>query len=132
MPEYCTCDVVLSNSMARPMKLRCCVFNKVFLVNHWHNIQLQMVMFSKTLIDAYVENNDFYFTLNFINIVIMTVVYILPSYAILRMGIFTSIYNYVDEIYGLCILAICYKSSVVCSRISGIWCYLEKYIVHTN
>ena len=37
LPEY-TCDIGLSNSMARPMKLRCCVFNKVFLVNHWHDI----------------------------------------------------------------------------------------------
>ena len=38
LPEYQTCDVGLSNSMAWPMKLRCCVFNKVFLVNHWHDI----------------------------------------------------------------------------------------------
>ena len=34
--EYCqntgSRDVGLSNSKARPMKLRCCVFNKVFLV----------------------------------------------------------------------------------------------------
>ena len=37
LPEYCTSDVLLCNSMARPMKLRC-VFNKVFLVNHWHDI----------------------------------------------------------------------------------------------
>ena len=29
--EYC---VWLSNSTAWPMKLTCCVFNKVFLVNH--------------------------------------------------------------------------------------------------
>ena len=36
MPEYHTCDVVLCNSMAWPMKLR--VFNTVFLVNHWHDI----------------------------------------------------------------------------------------------
>ena len=40
--EYCqitsTCDVGLSNSMVRPMKLRYCVFNKVFLVKHWHDI----------------------------------------------------------------------------------------------
>ena len=35
LPEYRTCDVVLSKSRstARPMELRC-VFNKVFLVNH--------------------------------------------------------------------------------------------------
>ena len=35
--EYCkTMTIVtgLSNSMSQPMKLRCCVFNKVFLVNH--------------------------------------------------------------------------------------------------
>ena len=32
VPEYCTHDVVLSNSMAWPMKSR---FN---LVNHWHDI----------------------------------------------------------------------------------------------
>ena len=37
LPEYHTRDVGLSNSMARPMKLRCCVFNKVFLVNHWRD-----------------------------------------------------------------------------------------------
>ena len=30
-------DVGLSNSVVWPMKLRC-VFNKVFLVNHWHDI----------------------------------------------------------------------------------------------
>ena len=34
LPEYYTRDVRLSNSMARPMILRCCLFNKVFLVNH--------------------------------------------------------------------------------------------------
>ena len=38
LPEYHTHDVMLSNNMARPMKLRCCVFNKVFLVNHWYDI----------------------------------------------------------------------------------------------
>ena len=36
--EYCqtlgTHDVGLPNSMAQPMKLKCSVFNKVFLVNH--------------------------------------------------------------------------------------------------
>ena len=37
LPKYHTCDVGLSNSMAEPMKLRC-VFNKVFLVSHWHDI----------------------------------------------------------------------------------------------
>ena len=37
-PEYDTCDG-LSNSRARPIKLRC-VFNKVFLVNHWRDILL--------------------------------------------------------------------------------------------
>ena len=33
-----TRDVGLSNSLARPIKLRCCVFNKVFLENHGHDI----------------------------------------------------------------------------------------------
>ena len=32
LPEYHTPDAGLSNSMAQPMNLRCCVFNKVFLV----------------------------------------------------------------------------------------------------
>ena len=32
--EYGTNDVELSNSTARPIKLRCCVFNKVFILNH--------------------------------------------------------------------------------------------------
>ena len=32
-----TYDIGLSNSMACPMTLRC-VFNKVFLVNHWRDI----------------------------------------------------------------------------------------------
>ena len=32
--DFDTHDVGLSNSMTRPMKLRGCVFNKVFLVNH--------------------------------------------------------------------------------------------------
>ena len=38
--EFCfdTRDVGLSDSVARPMKLRCCVFSKVFMVNHWHVI----------------------------------------------------------------------------------------------
>ena len=31
-------DVGLSNSLTRPITLRCCVLNKVFLVNHWRNI----------------------------------------------------------------------------------------------
>ena len=35
--SFHTHDVGLSNSVAQPMKLRC-VFNKVFLVNHWHDI----------------------------------------------------------------------------------------------
>ena len=35
--------VGLSNGMARPMKLRCCVFNKVFLVNHWRDIFIVFV-----------------------------------------------------------------------------------------
>ena len=30
--EYHSCDIVLCNSMTQPIKLRCCVFNKVFLV----------------------------------------------------------------------------------------------------
>ena len=38
LPEYHTCDVGLSNSMTRPMKLRCSVFNKVFLVNYLRDI----------------------------------------------------------------------------------------------
>ena len=38
LPDYGNHDVGLSNTMARPMKLRCCVFNKVFLVNHWRDI----------------------------------------------------------------------------------------------
>ena len=28
----------LSNSMAQSMELRCCVLNKVFLINHWRDI----------------------------------------------------------------------------------------------
>ena len=36
--DYDTRDIGLSNSMARPMQLRCCMFNKVFLVNHWRDI----------------------------------------------------------------------------------------------
>ena len=36
-PDYSTRDVGLSNSMEQPMKLRCCMFNRVFLVNHWHD-----------------------------------------------------------------------------------------------
>ena len=38
--EYCqhTRDVGLPNGMVRPMKLRCCVFNKVFQINHWRDI----------------------------------------------------------------------------------------------
>ena len=31
-----TSDVALSNSVARPVEIRC-VFNKVFLVNNWHD-----------------------------------------------------------------------------------------------
>ena len=38
LPEYDTRDVGLSTSMALSMKLRCCVFNKVFLVNHRRDI----------------------------------------------------------------------------------------------
>ena len=34
MLNHDTRDVGLSNSNARPMQLTCCVFNKVFLVNH--------------------------------------------------------------------------------------------------
>ena len=37
-PEYDTRDVGLSKSMAWPMTLRCCVFNKVFVVNQWFDI----------------------------------------------------------------------------------------------
>ena len=36
--DFDTHDVGLSNSMARPVKLRLCMFNKVFLVNHWRDI----------------------------------------------------------------------------------------------
>ena len=32
--EYHTPEIGLSNSMAWPIKLRRCVFNKAFLVNH--------------------------------------------------------------------------------------------------
>ena len=35
--HFDTRDVGLSNIMVRPMKLRCCLHNKVFLVNHWHD-----------------------------------------------------------------------------------------------
>ena len=38
MPEYHTRDVVLSNNLARPMKLSCYAFNMVFLVNHSRDI----------------------------------------------------------------------------------------------
>ena len=48
--EYHTRDVGLSNIIAQPMKLRCRVFNKVFLVNHIYgrdilNCMYKMVMF---------------------------------------------------------------------------------------
>ena len=35
--DFDTRVVVLSNIMVRPMKLRCYVFNKVSLVNHWRH-----------------------------------------------------------------------------------------------
>ena len=38
LPDHGTRDVGLSNSMPQPMKSRRCVFNKVFLVNHWNDI----------------------------------------------------------------------------------------------
>ena len=38
LPDDNTRDVELSNSMAQLMKIRCCVFNKVFLVNHGRDI----------------------------------------------------------------------------------------------
>ena len=38
LPDYDIRDVGLSNNMAQPMTLRCCVFNKVFLVNYWCDI----------------------------------------------------------------------------------------------
>ena len=38
LPEYRTGDVVLSNSMLRPRKLICCVFNKYLLLIHWRDI----------------------------------------------------------------------------------------------
>ena len=37
LPECHICDIGLSNNMARPMELRFCDFDKVFLVNHWHD-----------------------------------------------------------------------------------------------
>ena len=41
LPDYDTRDIGLSN-MVQPMKLRCCVFNKIFLivlvVNQWRDI----------------------------------------------------------------------------------------------
>ena len=37
LPEYHTRDVRLYICMAWPMKLRC-MFNKAFIVNHWHDI----------------------------------------------------------------------------------------------
>ena len=38
LSDYDTRDVGLSNSITWPMKLRCCEFNKVLLVNHWRDI----------------------------------------------------------------------------------------------
>ena len=43
LPNYGSRDVGLSNSMARPMKLKCCMINKVFLVNHCLDIILIVV-----------------------------------------------------------------------------------------
>ena len=37
LSEYRTREGVLSNSVARSMTLIRCVFNKVFLVNHWRD-----------------------------------------------------------------------------------------------
>ena len=37
LPDYGTHDVMLFNSLARPMKLRC-AFNKDFVVNQWRVI----------------------------------------------------------------------------------------------
>ena len=48
LPEYQT---RLSKSKARPMKLGCCVFNKVFLENHSHDIlncSYKMLCFSNS------------------------------------------------------------------------------------
>ena len=54
LPECHTRDVELPNSTVRPMKFKCGVFNKVFLVNHWRDI----------LNCRYVtENHDFCFPL---------------------------------------------------------------------
>ena len=38
MLDFDTRDVELSKNMAWPLNLRCCVFNKVFLVNPWRDI----------------------------------------------------------------------------------------------
>ena len=65
LPEYHTCDVWLSNSMAWPTKLKC-VFNKVFLVlvNHWCDILVVTNgYFLVTLIGAQAEKHGFCFPL---------------------------------------------------------------------
>ena len=56
--ELCLC---LSNSMGKPMKLRCSVFNKVFLVNH---CMIFLIVVANgyvlvTLIGALAENMTF-------------------------------------------------------------------------
>ena len=53
------------NSEAWLMKLRYYVFNKVFLVNHWHDILIIVAngYVLVTLIDAYAPNHDFCFPL---------------------------------------------------------------------
>ena len=38
MLDFDTRDVGLSKNMAWPFKLRCCVFNTVFIVNSWRDI----------------------------------------------------------------------------------------------
>ena len=66
MLDFDSRDVGLSNSMARPMKLRWCVFNKVFLVNHWRDIVncdiVNCGCVLVTLSGAYAQNHDFCLT----------------------------------------------------------------------
>ena len=40
--DFDTRDAGLFNSMTRSMKLRCCVFNKSSLVNHWRDILIEV------------------------------------------------------------------------------------------
>ena len=38
LSEYCQTMTLVTYGMVWPMKLKCGMFNKVFLVNHWHDI----------------------------------------------------------------------------------------------